>query len=424
MRRPTLFISVLALCPWLACGRIQFSGGERHPGDHKDPAASDAGGMSTGGGLLYGNGGNPWFLENTSRVSYCVDQDPDHFHQSKDVVSTSIRRGIEAWSAAFKNAYHLEYYKKGELAPFDKISLATQEFVEEPCSANTDLRFQLGRLSEAQQKLIPDLDHTIAITVRTAYDLKKLRGKGFIYIAPDSGQARPLAEAMADNPWGACDGCILTRVITHELGHMFGLPHSGSSRNDIMSERHVEFVVERDFLKEIVAAGNWDQMQAWVGRPLDVFGFPETLEHTECSADWIKSSRNFFADPKERSCVMLRFDIAQGTTGKLSVFASNKAGDIPEPVGGVEFDSSSSSTEELLHLHITREQEVFSKIPDEAYGSTGLVGLVSRRDLELTGIYISQDSKTQRSISVRLNPYAHFSIIGDMEGELINILRQ
>lgn len=44
-------------------------------------------GMDSGGGMIVKDSKNPWFLNNTDQVSYCIERDERHFPIS-EVIST------------------------------------------------------------------------------------------------------------------------------------------------------------------------------------------------------------------------------------------------------------------------------------------------------------------------------------------------
>src|SRR5688500_4281523 len=81
-------------------------------------SATALGGHAQGnGGLMRRDLSNPWFLENTTSVRYCIDIDTQHFGVSIDQASREIRAVIDDWKDAFARAED-GYYNPGQLAPF------------------------------------------------------------------------------------------------------------------------------------------------------------------------------------------------------------------------------------------------------------------------------------------------------------------
>ncbi len=60
-----------------------------------------------------------------------------------------------------------------------------------------------------------------------SYDRARLKGKGFIYIAPDHGENAFQVSAAVPEAWTKGGTYRLRNVLIHELGHVFGLSHSG-----------------------------------------------------------------------------------------------------------------------------------------------------------------------------------------------------
>lgn len=179
--------------------------------------------ITSGGGYVYGLESNPWFIGNVTTVRYCIDMDEEHFGASRPQAEASIKRAVALW----KSALTPEIFAETKKIP--QLTIGSQEFIQVDCAeGDIDVAFQLGKLSQNQERMLGKPRRFIASTVQTSYDEENMHGRGFIYIAPESGPLRPDADDLAADYWRANGNLILDMALLHELGHVFGIPHSQS----------------------------------------------------------------------------------------------------------------------------------------------------------------------------------------------------
>ncbi len=211
-----------------------------------------AGGWVSGGGNILRNANNPWFLENTQVVEYCIMIDSVAFADLPTPVDILIEKALAFWktqmadSAAGTDAYPIG--GPGSPSPLTIIKIATQEFVpHQKCNGTEPLVFQFGTLTPEQSTFIGNSGKVIGMAVRTEYDETNLRGRGFIYLASDNGSMKYEGEHLHAKAWHEGKGGLLFRAIVHELGHVFGLSHSGEG---LMSEAYTESLLwEKSYRK-------------------------------------------------------------------------------------------------------------------------------------------------------------------------------
>lgn len=173
---------------------------------------ASVGGWTSGGGELIRDQQNPWFVQNTKQVNYCILIDEVAFGQSKAFVAQNIKRVFDFWKMQMTD---LSYYTLNSSG--SQLTLGGQNFSEVDCNQNPDVTFQFAYLSPEQKSRLGDISKVIGLTVRTDYDLKNLKGKGFLYVAQDS--------QFVSHPWSTLNGLRLLPVLVHEIGHIFGVQH-------------------------------------------------------------------------------------------------------------------------------------------------------------------------------------------------------
>ena len=201
-----------------------------------------AGGSSSGGGLVFGDTYNPWFLENTRTVRYCIELDQENFSATKEQARNAISIAFNYWRSAFLPWNGTEYFKLG-----------TQSFEEVECTGHgdVDIYFQLGTLRHEFSGFLADLSTSVVgWTQRTAYDLQSMRGSGFVFIAPELGERRIDFAGVDSHLWALSDAVRLKLILIHELGHIFGVRHSGGNNLSpsavIMHEMMPQFLLKSD----------------------------------------------------------------------------------------------------------------------------------------------------------------------------------
>jgi hypothetical protein len=191
------------------------------------PGSSALGGWISGGGKVRKDADNPWFLVNTETIRWCFEKDALAFSAGDDLVRAVVVRGFEYWQRELQNAADLI---ANDTLPVQ--TLGTQQLVETACDDHVDVRFIFGKpgpeLSDYLRVNSEAPRDYIGLTVRTDYDRINLKGRGFIYVAPDlkSSSHFPVLAKFKEGVWSLDNGIFLQGVINHELGHIFGLSHA------------------------------------------------------------------------------------------------------------------------------------------------------------------------------------------------------
>ena len=329
------------------------------------PLPSFAGGGVGSGGDIFKDSRNPWFLyQNVKTVTYCIDFDPQSVSTTVDRARFVIQTAISYWNASFKN-FHWSN------SPWE-AQVGLQDFVETPCTGAEDLRINLGWGSlDASQRDYFDrttggpapqgtFQQILGIAVRTEYDLVRLRGRGFIYIASDTGPyAYDAGPAGIERAWS--HDSVLFMIVLHELGHVFGLTHTGTLDGGIMAETLPEFAVMQ-FTCEQLCNVPITSLTAESGLYFDP---PKKLLNLKPS-DEVKSLLKI-----ERTSGLLIAQAADGTYDWYEV----RAGGTGERKIGISDNSWNTSVRflEPMLVYYTGEQRVFPHGPTSLRASTGCI---------------------------------------------------
>jgi hypothetical protein len=140
-------------------------------------------------------------------------------------------------------------------------------------------------MSTAKAAAHEDDLESAAIAIRTEYDENKLRGRGFIYVAPAKGPQGLESKGSTIDPWTIFDGGLLMVTIQHELGHVFGLQHTQES-NGLMGARTIEYFLDaktHEKIAKIPGARKAFMDKLAQMNPINLVAFPEEAEFSKCT---------------------------------------------------------------------------------------------------------------------------------------------
>ncbi len=367
-----------------------------------------AGGWSSGGGGLLKDSVNPWFLNNTPNVSYCVIIDQDHFGASQDVVRLQLTRAIQFWKEQFGHSI------LPKLTKFGQVQIASQVFTENTCENDPDIVFQFGVLNHKQKKFLHDPTEYAAISVRTDYDDVNLRGKGFVYVAPSTGPLAYGSEGVVQNAWNINGGHLLYLALLHELGHVFGLQHMGSY-GDLMSAGFVESIL----------AGSIDSKSA-LPEELNFFSLRKKGRLICPSVVLLDIWQKFFDAKLTDKCFHFDFDHdpKNDLFGKTSmkIYAATSSSGAMRKIQEVELlmDRFFPSFTSLIWL--SKRQAVFDNSDLNKDIHSGTVG-ISAFTIEKQGSFSLTKEKTKKSINVRFEQGKEtFFMDGVVDGKIVPLL--
>lgn len=219
MRRSVFVIgmSIVTLC---SCGSLS-SESKKEKARDSDEEGTAKGWVSSGGELI-DDQKNPWWIQNTKEIRYCILSDEKDFSASQTEINDSFRSAFSYWQKDFAAM-------GSDFAPLS-IQVASQELTQVNCEnqqdSNVDLYILAGEAKLTKQQISwlgNKLEKIVGIAVRTSYDRVNLQGKGFIYLRGDREKSHL--------PWKSPK--MLSRLLIHELGHVFGIDHR---KNSVMEE--------------------------------------------------------------------------------------------------------------------------------------------------------------------------------------------
>jgi hypothetical protein len=367
-----------------------------------------AGGWSSGGGGLLKDEVNPWFLNNTPRVSYCIVMDQKNFGASESMARRHVTRAIQYWQQQFSHAL------LSKLAKFGKLQIASQRFFETDCQSDPDIIFQFGVLDQKQKKFLRKPSEYAAITVRTNYDEVTLRGRGFIYVSPSSGPLAYNHEGVGEDAWRIQNGHLLYLTLVHELGHVFGLQHNGSL-GDLMSAGFVEGLLAQATSSQNIFAEEYN-----------FFTLPKAGRAVCPDAMVLDKWQKYFGGQPDDKCFRFVFihDAKNELFGKtvLKVSAATGPSDVFREMHDVQLSMDRFFPSFMSLIWLPKRQMVFDE--SDLRDALGLRILgISGFTVGKQGRFALPGEEVERSLLVRFEQgRSWFVIDGVVDGKIIQIL--
>ncbi|MBT4793119.1 MAG: hypothetical protein HON90_16220 [Halobacteriovoraceae bacterium] len=258
--------------------------------------AGEEGGWHSSGGELFKDAHNPWFVKNTNTIKYCFEHDQSSFSANRATVELEISKAFNYWQKEFE--------KSSVSNAVGTFNLGSQRIEQVSCGVETDIVFKFGYGTLTKKEIVHLVkpEKYIGVTIRKEYDPESLKGQGIIYISSDKGVHR------YENPDGNLisfawkNSKLLLFALIHELGHVYGIPHSG---NGVMSQI---------FLDQLL---NKYLVESFLKLPLESFLQPNT-SISSCNLERKIKTFVFNLSPNE-NCI--RIDVKKN--GDYNLFAVN-----------------------------------------------------------------------------------------------------
>jgi hypothetical protein len=275
------------------------------------------------GGVIDGNGGelivterNPWFT-GTEDVLYCIISSDD-FSPNRAQISEIIKNVFATWKTVFSKINHSDSSPEHRTSnEFERYNLSIN-FKETDCGRSPPLVFKLGvRDEEVKLALQFSAVNTIGFSRRTSYDNSTGRSKGFVWLAPDKGGDR--YQGPAGKPMFWSYAAILHNVLSHEIGHLFGIQHTKGS---IMDEGAPAKIVEKATTVkwmggDFISGGSIDSERPFCGKSV----------WYETEPDFIKSIWDISGKDVE-ICMTRRDDLRENDDSSPLLLELKRAGSV------------------------------------------------------------------------------------------------
>lgn len=362
-------------------------------------SSSALGDWSSGGGLVFKDEHNPWFIQNTKQVSYCIKRDENNFSVNESRLQLIITKALQYWKDEFKRS------GQDQSTAQYIVKVATQNFIYSQCDGSQPLVFQFGWLSDEQLQRIAQPKQLVGVAVRTDYDVPTLKGKGFVYIAADSGPLKPEASggpgqaSLEDKFWLRSDQIPLLRAVVHELGHVFGIPHRGNNFA-LMGEGHLENLLSS--YSSVRGATLENYRIPWM------FNSQYLTNYQYCNS----ALPDLFGTPTGTKCIFVKGDVRKGFQVNMAVDENAPQ----QPFASVQFERfSSENYEELVSVYVPSNHPIFAPY-------VGYLRAVSWYNPYVIGgtLRYADTSRQSQPVIVHLGPNG-FEVIGEKRNILDTI---
>ncbi|HPI39930.1 MAG TPA: hypothetical protein PLJ21_03950 [Pseudobdellovibrionaceae bacterium] len=358
------------------------------------PQVGFTGGWVGSGGELFRDGHNPWFLRNVSEVKYCILLDEAGVSADRTTIESSLLEALSYWKYEFFNNVKTQ---KGQFI----AEIGNQEFKKIDDCKDADLNFKFGfnTLTKEEITYLVKPRSYVGITVRTDYSPINLRGKGFIFISSDKGDhSFDNPGHLIERPWQHKK--LLTYALIHELGHVFGLPHTGGG---IMSEVFMD-----QLLHKKMSSYYLDNPIISFMRP------PRSMSVCRKNGEF---NHLFFQVSSNTACIQLE---ESEEAGGWKISSLEAAGATPQWIGQVKalkLGQQIVSSKPAILIHLTTEQTVFSAM--ERLLNSFMIGPVIT-NFNTNGIYTSVGSHRPISVKLDIQPES-FVITGLVENKITQV---
>lgn len=235
----------------------------------KIPLSFAGGGMTSGGlgdkfHLTKETFNAAWFLGDAP-VKYCLKVSktfsmPENSESNLESIRSVLKNSLGDWLVTINELNRMAATAR---SPYH---LATQ-FSEVECGHGEDLTFYFGVVEDDVKTLLDTAKIApAAFSFIRSYDEQKGRAKGYVWMCPDQLKYRfqnngPLdGRSSPQDGWWSAKGRVKL-VLMHEIGHIFGIPHTGGSFMDPNLTQL--FSLPRPFNVSAMGSSQFLSMMSW-----------------------------------------------------------------------------------------------------------------------------------------------------------------